>query len=110
MGNGTTQSTPNMKIFCIALMFLSIMMLPAHAEIRALKAVVEHGAQGVTTVSIKSDVASENRNKTTTADAVEVLKHAAGWGSSVYVTVDTNGVPLSDYLPLLSAIRWIQYY
>ena len=93
-----------MKLIYIALFFFCLRPLTTHAELRALKVILEHGADGATTVSIKSDVGSENRTKTTIADAVDVLKHAAGWGSSVEVTVDTNGVPLSDYLPLLNAI------
>lgn len=95
---------PNMKLVYLTLSLLWLAQLPAHAEIRALKVAVERGADGATKVSIKSDVASENRTKTTTADAAEVLKNAAGWGSTVDVTIETNGEPLSDYLPLLSAI------
>lgn len=96
-------SMPSRTSFIASLLSI-LLALQACAEIRELKVLVEHGRDGVTTASIKSDVAAENRAKTSISDAAEVLKAAAGWRSTVYVTVDTNDVVLSDYLPLLSAI------
>lgn len=76
----------------------------SHAELRTIGVLLTKDNQAHTRVSIASDVRAENKTNTTVKDAIPVLRHAKGWGSSVKVGVVVRDVPLAEYLPLLAEI------
>jgi len=76
----------------------------AFGEIRGIDVEVSSTGDKKVVVSIKSVVGAENKSGITVDQASKVLSDAKGWGSSVIVSLQVDGVGLDRYLPLISAI------
>lgn len=76
----------------------------AFGAIRGIDVEVSATAAKKVVVSIKSAVGDENKSGITVDEASKILSDAKGWGSSIIVSLQVDGVELDRYLPLVSAI------
>ncbi len=89
----------------IWLALLLALPMSTRAELRTIALDIHRAEDKTVKVSIYSDVKKEQQKHIAIAKAIDVLKEAKGWGSSVEVAVITDGdVDLLDYLPLLQAV------
>ena len=91
----------------IALIYVLTILLPtlAHCELRTIAIEVNNTENNEIKVTIYSDVESENKADLTVDAAVEILKNAKGWGSSVFVAMIVDDrLRLQEYKSLIDAI------
>ena len=94
-----------MTRFLVFIFFAVTLPVLSRAESRAIALDVSRGTDKSVTVSIYSDVKSEQKNGVSVPDAATILKNAKGWGSNVEIAIVTDGVQLRDYFQLVQAIN-----
>ncbi len=93
-----------MKSITIILAWFITASANAFGEMRGIDVEVSSTGDKKVVVSIKSAVGDENKTGITVDEASKILSDAKGWGSSVIVSLQVDGVGLDRYLPLISAI------
>ena len=81
------------------------------AETRIIAVKVTLVEKAAPKVDVYSDVKSEDKRGLSVDDAAGILKDAEGWESKVVVGIEAHGIPLQDYMPLLTAVSkngWLE--
>lgn len=71
-------------------LFLLIVVSPAYAEYRTVLVLLKQDKDKKVSVTIHSDVKTEQKSAASVEDAIKVIGEMKGWGSSVgiYITAD----------------------